>query len=105
MKKIGIYKITCLITGKNYVGQSTNIDTRFKHYRLRQCEGQPVLHKSLTEYGIENHSFTILEQFSFESKEQVKAILAEREEYWTRFYSAFVDNGGLVSRVGGKHGY
>lgn len=104
-KLIGIYKITNLKTNQNYIGQSTNIKERFKHYRLLQCSGQPVLFKSLTEYGYNNHSFDIIESIIESDPEIVKTKLHERELYWSEIFNAFVDNGGLVSRVGGRHGY
>lgn len=57
----GVYKITCP-TGNIYVGQSCNIEVRFKYYRELRCRSQPLLFESLCKYGYLNHKFEILEE-------------------------------------------
>ena len=49
MKKIGIYKITNLINGKIYIGQSVNILKRWLSYKKLNCKGQPKLYRSFSE--------------------------------------------------------
>jgi len=62
MTKIsGIYKITNP-NGKIYIGQSHDIDRRFKMYKRLECKGQKYLYASLVKYGYSKHSFEILEQ-------------------------------------------
>lgn len=59
---IGIYKITNP-KGRVYIGQSNNIKRRFKEYsKLQNCKGQPKLYNSLLKYGVDNHSFEIIEE-------------------------------------------
>ena len=43
---IGIYKITSL-TGKVYIGQSTNLEKRKDDYVKLRCNKQPKLYNSL----------------------------------------------------------
>jgi group I intron endonuclease len=63
---VGIYKITNP-TGKIYIGQSINIENRFKHYNMLDyaCIG-PKLYYSLKKYGPENHIFEIVEECTIE---------------------------------------
>jgi len=75
---IGIYKITSP-SGRLYVGQSVNIERRFKTYRKYLCEQQPKLHRSFIKHGVENHVFEIIEECVVEK-------LNERERYWQDFY-------------------
>ncbi len=72
--KIGIYKITNP-NNKTYIGQSLNIDLRWKDYNYLRCKGQPKLHNSLKKYGYENHKFEILEECTSDQ-------LNERETYY-----------------------
>jgi len=57
---IGIYKITSP-KGRVYIGQSIDIEMRFKHYKaMYNCKGQTKLYNSFLKYGVENHQFEIL---------------------------------------------
>jgi len=58
---IGIYKIINPF-GKIYIGQSVNIEKRFKTYKAlsKNVIGQTKLYRSLKKYGAENHKFEIL---------------------------------------------
>ena len=64
---IGIYKITNLINGKSYIGQSVNIQKRFSaHKSVAFNQNDPnynyPLYKAIRKYGINNFSFDILEE-------------------------------------------
>lgn len=83
---IGIYKITSP-TNRIYVGQSININKRFKQYlKFRNCKGQTKLYNSFLKYGVENHKFEIIEECFIE-------LLNERERYWQEFYNCSSQNG------------
>ena len=101
----GIYKVTCLTTEKNYIGQSTDIERRLDSYQKGRCTGQPTLQNSFLDYGIKNHTFEIIEEINETDEELFKNKMNERELYWTHFYKALVDEGGLVVRAGGRHGH
>lgn len=45
--------------GKIYIGQSCDIEERWKSYKKLDCKSQPRLYNSLKKYGVENHSFHI----------------------------------------------
>ena len=89
-KMIGIYKITSP-TGRIYIGQSVDIEKRWKYYKRLSCNKQPVIYRSLKKYGVENHTFDILEECSVEE-------LNNREGYWQDFYDV-VKNGLNCRRV------
>lgn len=58
----GIYKITSP-SGKVYIGQSTNIKTRFYNYRKSySCKKQRVLFNSFMKYGVGAHDFAIVHE-------------------------------------------
>jgi group I intron endonuclease len=77
---IGIYKITSP-SNKIYIGQSINIERRFKNYNsLSQTKKQVMLHYSFKKHGIDNHLFEIIEQCNIES-------LNKRERYWQDYYN------------------
>ena len=62
---IGIYKIESP-SGKIYVGQSINIEYRFKSYlKMFRCKNQIKLFNSFQKYGPENHIFEIIELCEF----------------------------------------
>lgn len=64
---IGIYKITNLVNGKSYIGQSVNIQKRFNAHRSAAFNPNNKnydfpLYKAIRKYGIENFKFEILEE-------------------------------------------
>jgi group I intron endonuclease len=74
----GIYMIYCLISGKAYIGQSTNFYKRLKeHKRLLRHDKHPNKHLqySWTLYSENAFSFIPLENCS-------KELLTERENYY-----------------------
>lgn len=82
---IGIYKITSP-SGKVYIGQSTDIEKRFKYYKYNHFSKQLRLYNSIQKYGYENHSFDVLcECEEFE--------LNDKERYYQEYYNAIGDNG------------
>ena len=77
---IGIYKITNP-SSKVYIGQSINIDNRFRQYKKESCKGQIRLHNSFCKYGVDSHIFEILEECKLEE-------LNERERHWQEYYDS-----------------
>lgn len=85
MKKIGIYKITSP-SGKVYIGQSIDIDNRFKQYKSHYCKKQYVLYNSLKKYGFDNHKFEIITLCDVSQ-------LNDLERYYQDLYCVLGDNG------------
>jgi len=88
---IGIYKITNP-KNKIYIGQSTDIEIRFYHYKILHCKGQVKLYRSLIKYGFETHKFEIIEECDVER-------LNELERYWQDFYNVIDQDKGLNLRL------
>jgi group I intron endonuclease len=84
-KFTGIYKIESP-NGKIYIGQSRCIKKRFQMYRLKECKTQKKLYNSLNKYGLDLHTFTIVESCSFND-------MNIRERYWQDYYDVL--NKGL----------
>lgn len=84
---IGIYKITNKINNLSYIGQSTQIEQRFREHKKSYNwyrEKNKKLYKDILEYGINNFSFEILEECSIEK-------LNNREQYYIRYYNTYPD--------------
>lgn len=85
MEKVcGIYKITNIQNQHCYIGQSRNIENRWKNHQIAahnpndDCYEYP-LYRAFRKYGIENFKFEIIEKCSID-------ILNEREQYWINYY-------------------
>jgi len=76
---IGIYKITSP-SKKIYIGQSVNIEKRFKQYKLGNCKRQKKLYNSFKKYGAENHVFTVIIECEIIE-------LNDKERYYQDLYS------------------
>jgi len=96
---IGIYKITNP-SGRVYVGQSWDIERRFKQYKQSLGAGQVKLFNSIGKYGIENHVFEIIHEFLEEIDQK---ILDDHEVlYWNQYKNLGIDV--LNTREPGKGG-
>ena len=82
---IGIYKITNP-KGKVYIGQSQEIEKRWKSYVNFNCINQVRLFRSFQKYQISNHVFEILEECKQDQ-------LNIRERYWQDYYDVLGENG------------
>lgn len=83
-KICGIYKITNLVNGKVYIGQSQDIYSRWKEHKYarnkRDCF---ALYGAFKKYGLDNFSFEIVECCPFEQ-------LNEKEIYYISQYHSYV---------------
>lgn len=89
----GIYKIENLINAKKYIGQSIDIERRFREHKKPYKRINPTkeLYIAFNEFGIENFSFEIIEECSQE-------LLNEREKYWIEYYDS-LNNGYNMSTI------
>ena len=83
----GIYKITNIINGKSYIGQSTDIHRRWKNEITdSKCinansYNYPLM-KAFRKYGIDNFKFEVIEECNNEE-------LNQREIYWIDHFDTF----------------
>jgi group I intron endonuclease len=75
---IGIYKITSP-SNRIYIGQSINIERRFKFYKMLKCKKQIRLYNSFLKYGIDNHKFEIICECDIKE-------LNDKERYYQDLY-------------------
>lgn len=95
-KVCGIYKITDLITGKSYIGQSVDIRERFRqHIKTSLAYGKATnkLYQAMQTSGQSNFTFEVLEEVP-------RTKLNEREIFWIDFYKT--REMGLNSTRGGS---
>lgn len=95
---IGIYKFQNLQNGKIYIGQSVDIERRYKDHINRaknknSAEYNSSLHCAIRKYGLDNFSFVVLEECN-------KNLLNEREQYWIKYYNSYKD--GYNETTGGN---
>lgn len=95
---IGIYCIKNLINGKVYIGQSKDIEKRWKEHRLRlKSKRKSAIKDAFIKYGINNFSFNIIEECKIEE-------LNEKEIYYISFYDSTNKEKGYNLTIGGDRG-
>ena len=97
----GIYKFTNKINGKSYIGQSQDLETRYKtHLRNFNKESAPMynglFYRAIRKYGIENFNYEILIQSDTFTKDE----LNEYEIYYINKFSTYGENGYNMNKGG-----
>ena len=90
----GIYKIISP-SNKVYIGQSIDIERRFRHYKRLSCKDQVKIYNSFLKYGVNAHIFEVLELCDTED-------LNNRERYYQDLYDS-VANGLNLLYVKSEH--
>lgn len=93
-----IYKITNIITGKVYIGETVrSISARWKQHksRAKDLNYKEYLYNSIRKYGIENFVIDEIEKCSNDER-------YERESYWIKEYNSLAPNGYnlVLSQIG-----
>ena len=79
---VGIYAIKNKVSGKIYIGQSTNIENRWYKHKTslrHNYHGNYHLQCSWNKYGEDSFEFSVLEECE-------KDKLDEREIYWINYF-------------------
>lgn len=99
---VGIYKLTSP-SGKCYIGQSNNIESRIHHYRINRCKSQTRIYNALLKYGFDNFQIEYLKILNnYISKEKMQEFLNRYEIYYINKYDSI--NNGYNIRGGGSNG-
>lgn len=85
-----IYKWTCKINNKSYIGQTTDPDKRYISHIYSTSKDK--FHEALKYYGLINFDYEIIEETDN---------LDEREVYWIKYYDSF--NNGYNTKIGGNY--
>ena len=97
---IGIYKITNSINGKIYIGQSWNIEQRFKNHR-NNTKNQH-LKNAIKKYGLNNFEFCVLKEIDLDMLTQRKMDLYEN--IYIQTYDSSNNKKGYNKKSGGSNG-
>lgn len=101
-KICGIYKITNLVNGKVYIGQSIDIHRRWNNHKRKTFiksdeQYNYPLYRAFRKYGLDNFSFEIIEECSEEE-------LNKKEIYYIDLYRTYIcwkDSNGYNQTLGG----
>lgn len=93
MATCGIYKFENLINGKIYIGQSIDIERRYREHKSMNKDS--TFMDAVKKYGFENFKFDIIEECD-QSK------LNEKEIFWIKYYNSKVPNGYNRDNGGGS---
>lgn len=84
-----IYKITNLLTGKMYIGQTNNPYRRWLEHRytaFKDLSYSSYLYSSIRKYGLVNFSFDVIDVCDL-------SVVNEKEVYWITYLNTLVPNG------------
>lgn len=98
-KASGIYKITCIATGKIYIGSAVNLRKRrtdhFYTLGLNQHKN-PKMQAAFNKYGADTFTFEVLEYV-------LPISLTAREQYWFNKLKPFDKRGFNIAPIAGSH--
>ena len=98
-----IYKYTCKISGRSYIGQAIG-DGKERHSQFLSIgttytSGRSAIDNARRKYGPESFDYEVIERLSYDSIEARSKGLNEREIYWIAFYDTYLH--GYNSTKGG----
>lgn len=90
---IGIYKIENKLNGKVYIGQSNDIERRFKEHQTKGKTSRIPVDVTIKKYGKDKFTYEVVEETSIED-------LNNRESFWIEKFNAIED--GYNCSIGGE---
>lgn len=82
MPSTGIYKIENKLNGRIYIGQSVNIENRWREHKRGKQSPNMVISRAIKKHGSNSFMFDIIEICSKEE-------LNMKEIYWISFYNSY----------------
>lgn len=99
----GIYKITNIINGKCYIGQSIYLKKRLKrHLSYKSHKDNLALYKAFNKYGVDKFTIEILETIDTEKCDNIKSELDKLEIFYIKKYNSYIS--GYNQTLGGDAG-
>lgn len=98
----GIYKFTNKFNGKSYIGQSINLELRYKSHKRNYQNSNlhtynSKFYRALRKYGFDNFEYNILEENDLFSQED----LNNKEKYYIKLYDS--QKNGYNMNAGGNN--
>lgn len=97
IKQLIIYKVTNVINGKVYIGQ-TKRDLQLRWREHCACKKDRLFNRAIEKYGVKN--FTV-EQIDVACSQEE---LNEKETYWIKFFDSANKENGYNLSLGGEFG-
>lgn len=100
VKICGIYKLENLVNGKVYIGQSVDIEKRWKMHQwasTQETYNNNIIYRAILKYGWDNFSKEILEEVNEEE-------LNQKEIYYIKKFNSYIgykNNWGYNMTIGG----
>ncbi len=82
-----IYRFTCTLNNKSYIGQTIHPERRYNNHKA--AEGDSYFHNAIRSHGFDNFEYHIEETIEHDDKNVLKHKLNEREIYWISFYDTY----------------
>lgn len=99
----GIYKITNIINGKSYIGQSIYLKKRIKrHLSYKSHKDNLALYKAFDKYGVDKFTIEILETINTKKCNNIKSELDKLEVFYIKKYNSYIS--GYNQTLGGDAG-
>lgn len=89
---IGIYKFTNKINGMSYIGQSVDIERRYKQHKRINTDNT-IFHNAIREYGFDAFDFEIIELCAKDS-------LDEKEKFYIKKCNTIYPKGYNIATGG-----
>lgn len=92
----GIYLIKNKLTNQIYIGQSINIERRWKQHINSNDFGHSYIDNAIQKYGKDNFVLQIITKLP-----NNQFLLDEHEKYWIKFYNAYTNKNNYNLTPGG----
>ena len=95
----GIYRIRCIVTGKQYIGSASNVGSRWsnhKHYLSRGKHASVHLQRAWDKHGADAFVLDVIEVVEDGDD------LTEREQYWLDKERPFGERGYNIATIAGR---
>ena len=100
MKKAVVYKITNLIDGRVYIGQTMRPETRYKEHFTHPNQDNTLVDVDIRKLAAENFSYEVLDEYDITFTVEEKLNQSERK--YIEQYNSLYPNGYNIQK-GGSH--
>lgn len=88
-----IYRWTCKLDGKNYIGQTIRPRKRYlQHYNAERRDVQ-LIDRAIYKHGVDNFEYAVLLTIHADTREELKGLLDEAEIAFIRIYQSHMSTG------------